>query len=121
MINTTKIDNALQIFSTLPKKLQLEVINELKTLEEKITEKEFFKDLPKKKSLSPPFLLWKYCVPELKNIKGLNSWKDACKFLRLNATGDSARRVLKRWAKIHRPEWHEIPEPMKLENNYATY
>lgn len=115
------MDIALQKFSELSEEMQQKVINELKDKLEKSIEKEFFKDLPKTKSPSPDFTVWKNCVPELRNIKGLNYWKDACKYFGLDSTGDSARRILKRWAKIHRPEWPEIPEPMKLENNYAAY
>lgn len=116
-INTSKIDFALQQFLELPKYMQQELINEF----EKMAEKEFFKDLPRTKSPSPDFIVWKNCVPELRNKRGLQYWSDACKEYGLDPTGKSGRRLLKRWAKKHKPEWPEIPEPMKLKNKYAAY
>lgn len=121
MVNKTKIEIALQKFSELSEEMQQKVIDELKILRGKIAEREFFQDLPKTKSPSPDFNVWKYTISELKSIKGLYCWKDACLHFGLDPTGKSGRRLLKRWAKIHRPEWPEIPEPMKLENNYAAY
>ena len=63
------------------------------------------------KTSTPSRRLWLVQIPELRNIKGLNTWKDICNYLGLDSKGDSARRVLKKWTAINKPEWTEIPEP----------
>lgn len=79
-------------------------------VKETTTDYNFYDD-KKTKSPTPSVRLWLAQVPELRNINGLYVWKDICLHLGLDSTGDSARRVLKRWAKKNRPDWPPIPEP----------
>jgi hypothetical protein len=63
-----------------------------------------------KKAPTPSPLEWVATVPELKNRKGLNTWKAICDLLKINTAGDSARRKLKNWVKLHRPMWPAVPD-----------
>jgi hypothetical protein len=63
-----------------------------------------------KKAPTPSPLEWVATVPELKNRKGLNTWKAICDLLKIDTAGDSARRKLKNWVKLHRPMWPAVPD-----------
>lgn len=63
-----------------------------------------------KKAPSPSPEQWVAGVPELKNKKGLTSWKAICDLLKIDTGGDSARRRLKNWVKVNRPAWPSVPE-----------
>jgi hypothetical protein len=63
-----------------------------------------------KKAVTPNVSDWVASVPELKNRKGLTSWKAVCTLLRIDTAGDSARRKLKNWVKINRPGWSPVPD-----------
>lgn len=39
------------------------------------------------------------------------TWQQICDSLHIEVGGDSARRKLKRWAEVNRPNWPEVPEP----------
>ena len=63
-----------------------------------------------KKAASPDTSDWLQKVPELKSKKDLRSWKAVCDYLKVNTAGDSARRKLKKWVEINRPDWPEVPD-----------
>lgn len=63
-----------------------------------------------KKTPSPSPQQWAASVPELKERKDLNSWKEVCVLLKIDTAGDSARRKLKNWVKANRPNWPSVPE-----------
>lgn len=63
-----------------------------------------------KKIPSPSPHQWLASVPELKNKKGLTTWKSICDFLKIETGGDSARRKLNNWVKVNRPAWPSVPE-----------
>lgn len=63
-----------------------------------------------KKTPSPSPQQWAANVPELKERKDLNSWKEVCVLLKIDTAGDSARRKLKNWVKANRPNWPSVPE-----------
>lgn len=63
-----------------------------------------------KKTPSPSPEQWASSVPELKDKKGLNTWKAVCVLLKIDTAGDSARRKLKNWVKVNRPNWPSVPE-----------
>lgn len=63
-----------------------------------------------KKAPSPSVVDWVSMVSELKAHRDLNTWKAVCNFLKIDTAGDSARRKLKNWVKIHRPSWPAVPE-----------
>lgn len=52
-----------------------------------------------KKARTPSVRDWIEKVPELRRVRGLNSWQNICDHLRIPVEGDSARRRLKRWIK----------------------
>jgi len=62
-----------------------------------------------KKTPSPSPQQWSSSVPELKDKKGLNTWKSICVLLKIDTAGDSARRRLKNWVKANRPNWPSVP------------
>lgn len=63
-----------------------------------------------KKTPTPSVSAWVERVPELKNRTGLNSWKAVCVQLNIETAGDSARRRLKNWVRVNRPEWPNVPD-----------
>lgn len=63
-----------------------------------------------KKAPTPSPIEWASTVPELKSRKGLNTWKAICDLLKIKTAGDSARRKLKNWVKLHRPMWPAVPD-----------
>lgn len=63
-----------------------------------------------KKAVTPSVGDWVASVPDLKNRKGLTSWKAVCTLLRIDTAGDSARRKLKNWVKSNRPGWPPVPD-----------
>lgn len=63
-----------------------------------------------KKAVTPSVGDWVGSVPELKNRKGLTTWKAVCTSLRIDTAGDSARRKLKSWVKSNRPAWPPVPD-----------
>lgn len=63
-----------------------------------------------KKAPTPSPLDWVATVPELRNRKGLRTWKAICDLLKIDTAGDSARRKLKNWVKLHRPTWPAVPD-----------
>jgi hypothetical protein len=63
-----------------------------------------------KKAPSPSVTEWVASVPDLKNRKGLTSWKTVCVLLKIETAGDSARRKLKNWVKANRPGWPPVPD-----------
>jgi hypothetical protein len=63
-----------------------------------------------KKAPTPSPVEWASNVPELKSRKGLNTWKAICDLLKIDTAGDSARRKLKNWVKLHRPMWPTVPD-----------
>lgn len=67
--------------------------------------------LTPKKLPSPEPSDWLARVPELKNKPELSSWKAICDYLKIETSGDSARRRLKKWVATNRPDWPAIPEP----------
>ena len=62
------------------------------------------------KAPSPSAVQWKNSVLELHSIHGLHTWKSICDHLGIDTRGDSARRRLREWAKVHRPKWPPVPE-----------
>lgn len=62
------------------------------------------------KAPSPSALQWKTHVTELRSIQGLTTWKSICDHLGIDTRGDSARRRLREWVKVHRPNWSAVPE-----------
>jgi hypothetical protein len=91
--------------------------NQLKPIKEKgfdeldklLAESMALKTAGPKKAPSPSAQLWSATVPELKSKKGLTSWKAICDLLKINTSGDSARRKLRNWAKENKPDWPEVP------------
>lgn len=63
-----------------------------------------------KKAPSPSPKQWASMVPDLKTKNGLNSWQAICDLLKIETAGDSARRKLKNWVKVNRPNWPSVPE-----------
>jgi hypothetical protein len=63
------------------------------------------------KSPSPSPYEWSRGVPELSRISGRVTWRAICDYLKVDVGVDSARRVLKDWARENRRGWPEIPEP----------
>lgn len=63
-----------------------------------------------KKAPTPNPTDWVATVPELKNRKGLGTWKAICSYLKIETAGDSARRKLKNWVKANRPSWPPVPD-----------
>jgi len=63
-----------------------------------------------KRASSPKRGSWVSNVPELREIPGLRTWKDICNHIGIETDGDSARRRLKNWVKINRPNWQEVPD-----------
>ena len=63
-----------------------------------------------KKAPTPSPTDWVLAVPELKSKKGLHTWKAICVLLKINTAGDSARRKLKNWVRLNRPEWPAVPD-----------
>jgi hypothetical protein len=80
-----------------------------KLLEESLAEMAL-KKKESKKTPSPSARQWADTVAELKDKKGLTSWKEICDLLKIQVGGDSARRALKNWVKIHKPNWQSVPE-----------
>ena len=66
------------------------------------------KNAPKKAS-SPNAQEWAALVPELKDKRGLTTWKAVCDHLKIDTAGDSARRKLKNWVKDNKAGWPEVP------------
>ena len=62
-----------------------------------------------KKAPSPNPAEWAESVPELRGLGNLSTWKAICDALRIEVAGDSARRKLKNWVKIHHPKWPAVP------------
>lgn len=62
-----------------------------------------------KKAPSPDPTAWAASVPELRGHRDLNSWRAICNVLRIEVAGDSARRKLRNWVKINKPNWPEVP------------
>ena len=63
-----------------------------------------------KKALSPSPQQWAASVTELSRERHLSSWQAICSLLDIDTAGDSARRKLKHWVKLYRPEWPQVPE-----------
>ena len=63
-----------------------------------------------KKAPTPSPTEWVAIVPELKGKRGLHTWKAICDMLKIDTAGDSARRKLKNWVKLHRPMWPAVPD-----------
>jgi len=63
-----------------------------------------------KKAPTPSPTDWIATVSELKGRKGLHTWKAICDMLKIDTAGDSARRKLKNWVKLHRPMWPAVPD-----------
>ncbi len=60
------------------------------------------------KTQSPSGLQWASNIPELSRY-GFKNWKEICDHLNLDVSGDSARRVLKRWVSEYKPDWPTVP------------
>lgn len=60
---------------------------------------------------TPPAYEWSRGVHELSRISGRVTWRAICDYLNVDVGVDSARRVLKDWARRNRPDWPIIPEP----------
>ena len=68
----------------------------------------------KSKSSSPPVNDWINQIPELKGITpSLKTWKSICQRLNIDLRGASARLKLEDWVKENKPEWPEVPQPIK--------
>ena len=63
-----------------------------------------------KKAPTPSPTEWVATVHELKGKRGLHTWKSICDMLKIDTAGDSARRKLKNWVKLHRPMWPAVPD-----------
>lgn len=63
-----------------------------------------------KKAPSPSATAWVSSVTELRDKQGLNNWTAICRLLEIDTAGDSARRRLKNWVKINRPNWPDVPD-----------
>jgi hypothetical protein len=64
-----------------------------------------------RKTPSPSAYEWSRGVPELSRISGRVTWRAICDYLKVYVGADSARRVLKDWARENRRGWPPIPEP----------
>ncbi len=62
-----------------------------------------------KKAPSPDPTEWAASVPELRGHRDLSTWQAICDVLRIKVAGDSARRKLRNWVKINKPNWPEVP------------
>lgn len=62
-----------------------------------------------KKMPSPDPAAWAAGVPELRGHKNLATWQAICDVLRIKVAGDSARRKLRNWVKLNRPNWPDVP------------
>lgn len=69
-----------------------------------------YKDASRKKQ-SPSAYDWSRGISELSDISGRVTWRAICDYLNVEVGVDPARRVLKEWARVNRPDWREIPEP----------
>ena len=63
-----------------------------------------------KKAPTPSPEEWIATIPDLKGRKGLHTWKAICVLLKIDTAGDSARRRLKNWVKVNRPNWPAVPD-----------
>ena len=63
-----------------------------------------------KRASSPKPTSWLLTVPELKDVKGLHTWKDVCDHLGISVAGDSGRRKVLDWVKTNRPKWPPVPD-----------
>ena len=63
-----------------------------------------------KKAPSPSPQQWAASVPDLRGKKGLHTWQAICDLLKIETSGDSARRKLRNWVKANRPAWPSVPE-----------
>ena len=63
-----------------------------------------------KKARTPDPITWVQTVPELRSRRELNNWAAICKHLKINTSGDSARRKLASWVQSHRPSWPAVPQ-----------
>lgn len=78
-------------------------------LDQLLRESMYLAQKASKKAPSPSAAAWAASVPELKDQKGLSSWKAICQLLEVEAAGDSARRKLQYWVKQNHPSWPEVP------------
>lgn len=78
-------------------------------LDELLQESEAYVRSGPKKAPSPSPSNWVAMVPDLKSRKGLDTWKAICDHLKIETSGDSARRKLKNWVKANRPSWPPVP------------
>jgi hypothetical protein len=62
-----------------------------------------------KKAPSPDPADWATSVPELRSLRNLNTWQAICDALRIKVAGDSARRKLRNWVRINKPDWPDVP------------
>lgn len=62
-----------------------------------------------KKAPSPDPTEWAASIPELRGHRDLNTWQAICNVLRIKVAGDSARRKLRNWVKMNKPNWPEVP------------
>ncbi|MBC8459233.1 MAG: DUF262 domain-containing protein [Deltaproteobacteria bacterium] len=67
------------------------------------------------KTPSPSAYRWASNIPELA-MHGFRNWKEICDYLNLDVSGDSARRILKRWVMEKKPNWPSVPE---LDSDYV--
>jgi len=92
------------------------ILNEIYPIQEKAKNKEVGLlniELPpygSKKAPSPKPSEWLQKIPELKNKINSNSWRAVCDYLKIETAGDSARRKLRKWVEINRPDWPEVPD-----------
>lgn len=99
------------------------VVDEFQSLKQEHSGKELKLDLSKlklppetafshgpKKAPSPSPSDWLAMVPQLKTKAGLGTWKSICDYLAIETAGDSARRRLKKWVEMNRPDWPEVPD-----------
>jgi len=63
---------------------------------------------PSTKTPTPSAYRWAITVPEL-STQNFRSWKEICDHLNLDVSGDSARRVLKRWVMEKKSHWPSVP------------
>ena len=78
-------------------------------LEQLLTESILAEKEPKKAPTPSP-QQWAASVTELSRERHLSSWQAICSLLDIDTAGDSARRKLKHWVKLNRPEWPQVPE-----------
>ncbi len=62
-----------------------------------------------RKAQSPNPMQWAASVPELRSLRNLSSWQAICDVLKIEVAGDSARRKLRNWVKLNRPNWPAVP------------